>query len=159
MKRSNCILRSMMFVPGHRGDLFESAAQTNADAIIFDLEDSVRPASNKQVAREQIFQKVSDGLFEKFQVFIIVLFSKCDAKEGSESVCNIINEPVSVEDRDYIVIVRFECGVWDLVRVIFYGLSLVCEDETWFVEGISAEHAAYGVGDKFFHGVGKKESF
>jgi len=62
-------LRSMMFVPGHNEKLLNNAAQSNADALILDLEDSVQPADNKQVARDKIKEKVSEGLFQEFSVF------------------------------------------------------------------------------------------
>ena len=69
MRRSNLPLRSMMFVPGHNEKLLLSASRTMADALILDIEDSVQPASNKQVARDMVTEKVRSGLFAGFQVF------------------------------------------------------------------------------------------
>lgn len=69
MRRSNFLLRSMMFVPGHNERLLMSASRSNADALILDIEDSVMPISNKQIARDMIREKVSSGIFEKFYVF------------------------------------------------------------------------------------------
>ena len=69
MRRSNFLLRSMMFVPGHNEHLLMSASRSNADALILDVEDSVMPISNKQVARKTIIEKVSSGLFKDFYVF------------------------------------------------------------------------------------------
>lgn len=69
MKRSNFLLRSMMFVPGHNERLLLSASRSFADALILDIEDSVMPVSNKQVARDMIREKVSAGLFKDFPVF------------------------------------------------------------------------------------------
>ena len=46
------LLRTMMFVPGHNRRLLESAARSDADALILDLEDSVRPDDQKPAARE-----------------------------------------------------------------------------------------------------------
>lgn len=71
-KRSDLLLRSMMFVPGHNEKLLGKAAQTIADALILDVEDSVKPVSNKQVAREMIREKVSTGLFKDHNVFVRV---------------------------------------------------------------------------------------
>lgn len=68
-KRSNLLLRSMMFVPGHSEKLLLSAARSSADALILDVEDSVMPAPNKQVARDTIRAKLSEGLFRDFLVF------------------------------------------------------------------------------------------
>ena len=69
MRRSDLILRSMMFVPGHNERLMSKSAESEADALIFDIEDSVVPASNKQVARELIRQKLQTGVFKRFEVF------------------------------------------------------------------------------------------
>ena len=69
MRRSDLILRSMMFVPGHSERLMSKSAESEADALIFDIEDSVMPASNKQVARELIRQKLQTGMFDRFEVF------------------------------------------------------------------------------------------
>ena len=69
MKRCKFPLRSMMFVPGHNEKLLLSASQSVADALIPDIEDSVMPISNKQIARDMIRDKVASGLFQNFKVF------------------------------------------------------------------------------------------
>ena len=69
MRRSNFILRSMMFVPGHNERLLISASKSFADALILDIEDSVLPVSKKQIARETIKEKVTSGFFKNFRVF------------------------------------------------------------------------------------------
>lgn len=69
MRRTNLVLRSMMFIPGHNERLLIKAAQTNADALILDIEDSVMPISNKQIARDMIREKVISGIFKNFYVF------------------------------------------------------------------------------------------
>lgn len=51
-------LRSLLFVPGDRPDRFAKAAATGADALIFDLEDSVAPA-RKAYAREAIAERLA----------------------------------------------------------------------------------------------------
>jgi len=58
-----------MFVPGHNMRLLESAARSKADVILLDLEDSVQPAANKQVARDNIMEYVSKGMFKNHQVY------------------------------------------------------------------------------------------
>lgn len=63
------LLRSMMFVPGHNRRLLESAARSEADALILDLEDSVRPDDQKQVARDTIRSVLDEGLLEGRTVF------------------------------------------------------------------------------------------
>ncbi|MEA3443928.1 MAG: CoA ester lyase [Bacteroidota bacterium] len=59
----------MMFVPGHNEKLLTSASRSFADALILDIEDSVMPISNKQVARDMVREKVTLGLFKNFNVF------------------------------------------------------------------------------------------
>lgn len=59
----------MMFVPGHNEKLLASASKSNADAIILDLEDSVMPESNKEIARKTIVNKISKGDFKNHLIF------------------------------------------------------------------------------------------
>lgn len=69
MKRSDYLLRSMMFVPGHNEKLLVSASRSSADALILDIEDSVMPVSNKQIARNMIREKLTSGLFKNRKLF------------------------------------------------------------------------------------------
>jgi citrate lyase subunit beta/citryl-CoA lyase len=48
-----------MFVPAHNRKLVESSIKSNADVLLLDLEDSVQPTSNKEVARENIKEYLS----------------------------------------------------------------------------------------------------
>ena len=66
------VLRSMMFVPGHNERLFDSAAKCNADALLFDLEDSVQPEKNKLLAREMIVRRSQERKFDRFSKFVRV---------------------------------------------------------------------------------------
>ena len=68
-KNSKYVLRTMMFVPGHNERLLLSASRSKADALILDLEDSVLPVPNKQIARKIILEKVNAGLFKNFYLF------------------------------------------------------------------------------------------
>ncbi len=52
--------RTLLFVPGNRPERFKKAAQSGADVVVLDLEDSV-PISDKAVAREAI-EREWDGL-------------------------------------------------------------------------------------------------
>ncbi len=70
MKSKLQLLRSMMFVPGHNQKLIDSAAKSTADALIFDLEDSVQPESNKLLARDVIVANSRDERFAHFQKFV-----------------------------------------------------------------------------------------
>ncbi|MCD4819159.1 MAG: CoA ester lyase [Candidatus Cloacimonetes bacterium] len=63
MNKESIVLRSLLFVPGHNEKIIEKAAQTMADAIIFDLEDSVRPEKTKAFARILIQKKIKEISF------------------------------------------------------------------------------------------------
>lgn len=69
MGNDGWLLRSMMFVPGHNEKLLASAKRSSADALILDIEDSVMPDHNKQVARDLIAHKVDSGFFGSLPVF------------------------------------------------------------------------------------------
>lgn len=53
-----------MFVPAHNERLMNSAARSNADVLLLDIEDSVQPADNKQIARDNIKRYISEGIFK-----------------------------------------------------------------------------------------------
>ena len=72
MKRCNWVLRSMMFVPGHNEKLIRKALESKADALILDLEDSVRPYQNKKIAREMIVDFAVKGKFKEKRIFVRV---------------------------------------------------------------------------------------
>jgi citrate lyase subunit beta / citryl-CoA lyase len=63
------LMRSLMFVPGHNPRLLASASRTSADVLLLDLEDSVQPVSNKQVARDTIQEWVEQEKFKNHHVF------------------------------------------------------------------------------------------
>lgn len=58
-----------MFVPAHNEKLMNSAAQREVDILLLDIEDSVLPISNKQVARDNIIKYVSNGIFQGRPIF------------------------------------------------------------------------------------------
>lgn len=67
--QNRLLMRSLMFVPGHNTRLLNSASRSDADVLLLDLEDSVRPKENKQVARDTIQQYVESGKFDAYSVF------------------------------------------------------------------------------------------
>jgi citrate lyase subunit beta/citryl-CoA lyase len=66
---SSFLMRSLMFVPGHNEKLLNSASLSDADVLLLDIEDSVQPLTNKQVARDKIKEWVALGKFNKHLVF------------------------------------------------------------------------------------------
>lgn len=63
------LMRSLMFVPAHNERLMDSAARTEVDVLLLDIEDSVQPTENKKHARENIIQYVDSGRFNNHLVF------------------------------------------------------------------------------------------
>lgn len=70
MEKKEYLLRSLMFVPGHNDKLLESSSMSLADALLFDVEDSVLPEINKPVARKKIAEKVQSGIYKNFELFV-----------------------------------------------------------------------------------------
>lgn len=66
---SQYLMRSLMFVPAHNERLMNSAARSNADVLLLDIEDSVQPVNNKEIARKNIIQYIKDGKFKNHHVF------------------------------------------------------------------------------------------
>ena len=62
-------MRSLMFVPAHNAKLMDSAIRTPADVLLFDIEDSVQPVANKQVARDMVVKYMQEGKFAGRNVF------------------------------------------------------------------------------------------
>lgn len=63
------LMRSLMFVPAHNLKLMTSAISKNADILLLDLEDSVQPSENKQIARDNIIQFVQQKKFGNTPIF------------------------------------------------------------------------------------------
>lgn len=66
---NNYLMRSLMFVPGHNDKLMKSASRSDADVLLLDIEDSVMPVENKQIARDNIIKYISDGYFSGRNIF------------------------------------------------------------------------------------------
>ncbi|HQK68443.1 MAG TPA: CoA ester lyase [Bacteroidales bacterium] len=66
---TSLFMRSLMFVPGHNERLLESASRSVADVLLLDIEDSVQPVANKQIARDTIQKWVLKGAFMNHLVF------------------------------------------------------------------------------------------
>lgn len=67
----NYLLRSMLFVPAYKEKFLEKASCCDADAIIFDLEDSV-PEGKRKEARQVLKGCLDKGIFDGRQLFIRV---------------------------------------------------------------------------------------
>ena len=69
MVKSDYLLRSLMFLPGHNDRLMDSASKSEADVLLLDLEDSVQPYKNKEIARQKIKERVENGHFKNHLIF------------------------------------------------------------------------------------------
>jgi citrate lyase subunit beta/citryl-CoA lyase len=63
--------RSLLYAPADQPDLLAKTARTNADAVTFDLEDTVAPA-NRPAAREHIREAMTDVDFGDTEVCVRV---------------------------------------------------------------------------------------
>jgi citrate lyase subunit beta/citryl-CoA lyase len=75
-------IRSILFVPGARPDRFAKAEAAGADAVVFDLEDSV-DAAGKQAAREAIAAYLSSASNGTAR---IVRFNAATSAEGERDI-------------------------------------------------------------------------
>lgn len=66
---NNYLMRSLMFIPAHNEKLMESALRRDADLLLLDIEDSVLPDENKQIARDNIKRYVQEGKFKDKKIF------------------------------------------------------------------------------------------
>ena len=69
MTEINYLMRSLMFVPAHNDRLMKSACSVNADVLLLDIEDSVQPEENKQMARDNIIKYIKEGKFDERRIF------------------------------------------------------------------------------------------
>ena len=67
--RAEMLIRSLMFVPAHNERLLSNAMKIPADILLFDIEDSVQPVENKQIARDNIIKYISEGCFKDRVIF------------------------------------------------------------------------------------------
>ncbi len=77
--KTDFLTRSLMFVPAHNDRLMMSAARSNADILLLDIEDSVQPIANKQEARNKIIHYINEGIFQNR-----VLFPRINDRESGQ---------------------------------------------------------------------------
>jgi citrate lyase subunit beta/citryl-CoA lyase len=92
-----------MFVPGHNLKLMNSAIKSEADVLLLDLEDSVQPKSNKQIARDNIIDYVNHSKFENLHIF-----PRVNDRESGELLKDITQ--LTVDDIDGFVYPKAKTG-------------------------------------------------
>lgn len=148
------IFRSLLFVPGNRPERFDKAANSGADAIIIDLEDSV-PAEHKEKARESIREYLQTPLSVETLVRIgpldsehairdikaildpqlphrpdAIVLPKAEGADSVKRLLSLMGEvripilPIATETPSAI----FELGSYRRVRKHLFGLTWGAED-------------------------------
>lgn len=92
-----------MFVPAHNDRLMLSASRSNADILLLDIEDSVQPLENKQVARDNIVRCIREGLFQKR-----VLFPRINDRESGQLLKDVYQ--LAIEGVSGFMYPKAHCG-------------------------------------------------
>ena len=92
-----------MFVPAHNTRLMDSACRINADILLPDIEDSVQPSENKQVARDNILRYVAKGKFKNR-----VLYPRINDRESGHLLKDVYQ--LAVEGISGFVYPKATCG-------------------------------------------------
>lgn len=101
--RTDFLTRSLMFVPAHNDRLMQSASRSEADVLLLDIEDSVQPVENKQVARDKIVQYVREGYFKNR-----VLFPRINDRESGQLLKDVYQ--LSIEGIQGFMYPKSRCG-------------------------------------------------
>ena len=100
---TDLLTRSLMFVPAHNDRLMQSASRSNADILLLDIEDSVQPIENKQVARDKILQYIQEGYFNGR-----VLFPRINDRESGQLLKDVYQ--LAVEGVTGFMYPKARCG-------------------------------------------------
>ena len=76
---TNYPMRSLLFVPAHNERLMNNAAKVEADILLLDIEDSVKPTHNKQLARDLIKKHINEGRLKDK-----IIFPRVNDRESGE---------------------------------------------------------------------------
>lgn len=101
--KNDFLTRSLMFVPAHNDRLMQSASRSNADVLLLDIEDSVQPVENKQIARNKIVQYVKEGYFINR-----ILFPRINDRESGQLLKDVYQ--LSIEGVTGFMYPKARCG-------------------------------------------------
>ena len=101
--RTDFLARSLMFVPAHNDRMMQSASRSNADVLLLDIEDSVQPVENKQVARDNVVRYIQEGYFRNR-----VLFPRVNDIESGQLLKDVYQ--LSVEGVQGFMYPKSRCG-------------------------------------------------
>lgn len=116
------LMRSLMFVPAHNDRLMQSASRSNADVLLLDIEDSVQPVENKQVARDNIVKYVKEGRFNNR-----ILFPRINDRESGQLLKDVYQ--LTIEGITGFMYPKARCGediyfIGKLLETIEYDKGL-----------------------------------
>lgn len=97
------LTRSLMFVPAHNDRLMQSASRSDADILLLDIEDSVQPVENKQVARDNIVRYVKNGCFKNH-----ILFPRINDRESGQLLKDVYQ--LTIEGVHGFMYPKAQCG-------------------------------------------------
>ncbi|ATW24488.1 HpcH/HpaI aldolase/citrate lyase family protein [Candidatus Formimonas warabiya] len=124
MKDKEFLLRSMLFVPTYKKSFMDHALETNADALILDLEDSV-PFAYKETARQNLRDYLNKSKFKNITTF--VRLNDIESKLLFKDLNSILHEDV-----DGFVLTK----VYSSDDMIYYdNLITQLENENDIIEG------------------------
>lgn len=92
-----------MFVPAHNDRMMQSASRSNADVLLLDIEDSVQPVENKQVARDNVVRYIQEGYFRNR-----VLFPRVNDIESGQLLKDVYQ--LSIEGVQGFMYPKSRCG-------------------------------------------------
>ncbi|WP_286978467.1 HpcH/HpaI aldolase/citrate lyase family protein [Aminobacterium sp. UBA5514] len=84
VEKQKYVLRSLMFVPAHNEKLLNSAMRAEADVLLLDVEDSVLPIENKQIARDNIIHYVGQKKFKQ------LVFPRINDRESGQMLKDLM---------------------------------------------------------------------
>ncbi|WP_029918020.1 HpcH/HpaI aldolase/citrate lyase family protein [Pelobacter seleniigenes] len=93
--RTRYLLRSKLFVPGNRPDLFSKALRSAVDAVSFDLEDAVHP-SLKSSARKTLADFIKGDDVKKTDKLIIIRINDLSKPEAPDDIKAVVSPRLDI---------------------------------------------------------------
>lgn len=135
------LARTLLFVPGHRADRFDKALRSGADAVVFDLEDSV-PASDKPHARAAIANEWSR--LQSMGVPLMVRINAAGTQASAEDLAwfGCLSRPAAVlvpkiESAETLLEAKPRLGAAPLLPIIESAAGLVALPSIAAVPGVA----------------------
>lgn len=112
------------------------------------------PARTYEESRRLFTERLGD---ETVVLLVTLLIDAARKDCGTARRCR--PQPVTVNDRDYVIPVGHEIPESEPARGSLYVALSICEDEPGLIEAVTPKHAANAVGDKLTHTILRKAIF